>query len=52
MGSLNKCPECHGEFHADVMSVQICKICGYWTKLNTVRMESLMLYEESVMLYE
>ncbi|WMW22315.1 hypothetical protein RE476_00410 [Methanolobus mangrovi] len=52
MGSLNKCPECYGEFHTDVSGIQICKVCGYWTKINTARMESIMLYEEAVMLYE
>lgn len=50
MGSLKKCPECNGEFHTCIKGVLVCKSCGYWTKENTVRLESMMLYEETVML--
>ncbi|WMW25193.1 hypothetical protein RE474_00300 [Methanolobus sediminis] len=49
MGSLKKCPECHGDFKRLSSGILICKICGYWTKENTARMDSMMLYEEAML---
>ncbi|MEZ5336206.1 MAG: hypothetical protein R2741_13760 [Methanolobus sp.] len=45
MGSLTRCPECNSEFDNEIGDVQICKVCGYWTRKDTARMESVMLYE-------
>ncbi|MBP1908929.1 hypothetical protein [Methanolobus bombayensis] len=47
MGSLKQCPECHGEFHNVLKGILVCRSCGYWTKENTARMESMMLYEDA-----
>ncbi|MDY0386200.1 MAG: hypothetical protein RBT65_03545 [Methanolobus sp.] len=43
MGLLKKCPECNNVFHNDTRNVQLCKVCGYWTKKNTVNMDFVMM---------
>jgi ribosomal protein S27AE len=45
MGSLKRCPECHTKFQADEKDIQVCTVCGYWTKKGTARIESIMIYE-------
>ncbi|WP_321428404.1 hypothetical protein [uncultured Methanolobus sp.] len=49
MGSLKKCPECHGDFHRLPNGIMVCETCGYWTRENTARMDSIMLFEEAVL---
>ncbi|AGB49564.1 hypothetical protein Metho_1346 [Methanomethylovorans hollandica DSM 15978] len=44
MGSLKRCPECHAKFLEVEKGMQVCKVCGYWTKKGTARIESIMIY--------
>lgn len=45
MGALKRCPECHAKFQTAQKDIQVCKVCGYWTKTGTARIESIMIYE-------
>jgi len=43
MESLKMCPECNAKLHTNKKGIQICKVCGYWTKKGTARIESILL---------
>ena len=45
MKYLKTCPKCHSnlKLHSDV-EIQYCSICGYWTKIGTARLDSIMIY--------
>lgn len=45
MEHLKKCPECHSKLklHSDG-ETQYCSTCSYWTKIGTVRLDSIMIY--------
>jgi len=45
MKHLKTCPECHSslKLHSDG-ETQYCTICKYWTKVGTVRLDSIMIY--------
>lgn len=45
MKHLKICPKCHSnlKLRSDV-EIQYCSICGYWTKVGTVRLDSIMIY--------
>nr|WP_321498186.1 hypothetical protein [uncultured Methanolobus sp.] len=49
MGSLKKCPECLGELHRLPNGILVCKTCDYWTRENSARLDSIMLFEEAVL---
>ncbi len=51
MRMLKRCPNCYTKFDTCENEIQICKMCGYWTKKGTVRLEPLVLYD-SIVLYE
>lgn len=43
---LKRCPECHSKLENDLFSgFQYCTVCGYWTRKETARLESLMILE-------
>lgn len=45
MKHLKICPKCHSELklHSDG-ETQYCSTCEYWTKIGTVRLDSIMIY--------
>ncbi|WP_370573204.1 hypothetical protein [Methanomethylovorans sp.] len=43
MRSLKICPECHAKLQTNEKNIQVCKVCGYWTKTGTARVESILL---------
>ncbi|MCC7576095.1 MAG: hypothetical protein KK926_04565 [Methanomethylovorans sp.] len=45
MRSLKRCPECHAKFLTAEKDIQVCKVCGYWTKKGTARIESIIIYD-------
>ncbi len=46
MGLLKKCPECDSELKNDCFGeFQYCQICGYWTRMETARLEPIMIFE-------
>ncbi|MDD3043419.1 MAG: hypothetical protein PHV51_04765 [Methanosarcinaceae archaeon] len=46
MSCLKSCPECGSELeNFSYGEYQYCKVCGYWTKKNTARLEPLMIME-------
>ena len=43
---LKRCPECHSKLENDLFrGFQYCTVCGYWTRKETARLESLMILE-------
>ncbi|WP_406659983.1 hypothetical protein V7O66_09035 [Methanolobus sp. ZRKC3] len=42
MKKLEECPKCNAELHDDE-NVQVCGICGYWTRKGTVRLGSIAI---------
>lgn len=46
MSFLKKCPECDSELENDLFSeFQYCRVCGYWTRKETARLEPLIILE-------
>ncbi len=45
MKHLKICPKCHSKLklHSDG-ETQYCSTCEYWTKIGTVRLDSIMIY--------
>ncbi|OPY20458.1 MAG: hypothetical protein A4E24_01138 [Methanomethylovorans sp. PtaU1.Bin093] len=49
MRLLKRCPNCHTRFKTCENDMQVCKVCGYWTKRGTARLEPLVLYDSVVL---
>lgn len=43
---LKRCPQCNAELKMSAdRDTQYCEVCGYWTKIGTARLDSIMIYE-------
>lgn len=46
MTCLKTCPECGSKLeNQSFVEYQYCKVCGYWTKKDTVRLEPFLILE-------
>ncbi|ABE52239.1 Hypothetical protein Mbur_1321 [Methanococcoides burtonii DSM 6242] len=43
MKTLDKCPKCNSELELENDSLQVCKVCKYWTKAGTARLDSITI---------
>ncbi|MFP4655690.1 MAG: hypothetical protein ACLFMM_08510 [Methanohalobium sp.] len=46
LNMLTVCPKCKSKLETKENGIQICKICGYWTKKGTVRLDPLVIFGE------
>lgn len=45
MNVLKVCPKCNAKLEVSSDGkTQYCKICKYWTKIGTARLDSIMIY--------
>ena len=49
MGFLKRCPQCYAKLHNNEKDMQVCKVCGYWTKKGTVILEPLLIGDSIVL---
>ncbi len=49
MRLLKNCPECYAKLQMTQKNIQVCKVCGYWTRTGTVRLEPLVLYDSIIL---
>jgi predicted amidophosphoribosyltransferase len=44
MKRLGICPNCHSEMELDDRGIEYCKVCNYWTREGTARLEPLIIF--------
>ncbi len=45
MKNLKICPKCSAKLISDENGRQYCKVCDYWTKQGSVRLDSIMILD-------